>query len=997
MKTPSAQSRDQWSRSVSSARPLRSKPHRDPRRLRRLLFEQFEDRRVLATAEDDVYITFQNQPLVINPDGAWSNDTIRQWGCVEYNQEYWVGEEYHPAGTECIEDGWVGMSPDNATGDIATEPQGSLTDRVQGARAFIYTPPQNFIGTDSFTYWIDDEEDPAYATVTIIVRAPNVPPQTNNNSGYSTNEDTQLYVGGSGVLANDTDANGDVLTAELVDNATNGFVYLYADGSFTYTPYENEHGSDSFTYKAYDGAAYGNVATVSLTVQPANDPPIAVNDSFNFLQDTPIAINFLANDTDIDGGGTALSATNISDPPHGTITPYPDGTFAYTPDAGYTGSDSFTYQVSDGQVTSGAGTVSIQVKADGVEILADITPGMSYSGPGDKELMGGALYFGAGSSSGGRELWKTDGTTGGTVQVADIVPGSGHSNPSRLTNVNGTLYFTAVDGVHGRELWKSDGTEAGTMLVKDINEGPADSDSFIPAFHNVNGTLFFFANDGINGTELWKSNGTEAGTVLVKDITPGSAGTSWHISTAPGDVKGGFRVIGNTLYFAIINGTSAQFWKSDGTESGTVLVKDFGTNSGLEGLTNLNGTLIFSTNSPTGGKLWKSDGTTSGTTLLREFHSPYYTYNPFTEYDGGRAWSFALVNNKVYFSAANGTSSGLWVTDGYSANFVHSTGILSGSEYFGTSVAIGNTFYFKAADYQLWRSDGTTSGTYKVKDVEPDNTVVANGKLYFEGYDGIHGQEPWVSDGTSSGTKLLKELEPGNSIYSYAQEFINFNGSVVFTGFNTTYGSEPWILRPVNHPPAGTNKTVALVQDATFTFSIADFGFTDTNDSPPNTLAAVKITSLPAIGTLTNNGAAVSLGQLIPAADISTGKLRYAPPAGSYGSNLANFMFHVQDNGGPAGYGSELDPSPNTITINVNQLADIALTSFSTSGTDLKFEYTITGTPPPAYTIALFASPDGVARSKTISYSPSSIAPASSAKATRPTTWPNSAALASKR
>jgi ELWxxDGT repeat protein len=124
--------------------------------------------------------------------------------------------------------------------------------------------------------------------------------------------------------------------------------------------------------------------------------------------------------------------------------------------------------------------------------------------------------------------------------VKEINPSSNKFfGPRYLTNVNGTLFFAANDGTHGLELWKSDGTSAGTVMVKDIYPNPNSSVGRFPYytfFANVNGTLFFTATNGTSGYELWKSDGTSEGTVMVKDINPGSQSSTpfqltnvnWH-------------------------------------------------------------------------------------------------------------------------------------------------------------------------------------------------------------------------------------------------------------------------------------------------------------------------------------------------------------------------------------------------------------------------------------------------------------------------------------
>ena len=127
----------------------------------------------------------------------------------------------------------------------------------------------------------------------------------------------------------------------------------------------------------------------------------------------------------------------------------------------------------------------------------------------------------------------------------------------------------------------------------------------------------------------------------------------------------------------------------------------------------------------------------------------------------------------------------------------------------------------------------------------------------------------------------------------------------------------------VNDAPVGTSKTSHDDSRTQPTRSAsADFGFSDPNDNPANTLLAVKITTLPAAGTLTDNGVAVTAGQFVPVADITGGLLKFTPAANANGASYASFTFQVQDNGGTANGGVDTDPTPKTITVNVTSVND---------------------------------------------------------------------------
>ncbi len=189
-----------------------------------------------------------------------------------------------------------------------------------------------------------------------------------DSDSHTVDEDGTLSVDAAqGVLANDIDLDGDTLSASLTQDAEHGHVALNADGSFTYTPEANFSGTDTFTYQVSDGQGGQATATAMVTVTPTNDAPVADSDSHTVDEDGTLSVDaaqgVLANDTDLDGD--TLSASLIQDAEHGHVALNADGSFTYTPEANFSGTDTFTYQVSDGQ--GGQATTSAIVAVNEVE------------------------------------------------------------------------------------------------------------------------------------------------------------------------------------------------------------------------------------------------------------------------------------------------------------------------------------------------------------------------------------------------------------------------------------------------------------------------------------------------------------------------------------------------------------------------------------------------------------------------------------------------------
>jgi hypothetical protein len=264
-----------------------------------------------------------------------------------------------------------------------------------------------------------------------------------------------------------------------------------------------------------------------------------------------------------------------------------------------------------------------------------------------------------------------------------------------------------------------------------------------------------------------------------------------------------------------------------------------------------------------------------------------------------------------------------------------------------TTILEDHPYTFAAADFGFSDPIDAANGVHGADSFQAVKitTLPTAGTLTDNGVTVTVGQFVSVADITANKLVFAPAANANGTNYSNFTFQVQDNGGTANGGIDTDASPNTFTFNvtPVNDPPAGTNKTVTINEDGTFTFAVADFGFSDPNDTPANSLKAVEITTLPGAGLLTDNGVAVGVGQFVAVADINANKLVFAPAANANGANYANFTFQVQDDGGTANGGIDTDASPNTFTVNVNSVND------APSGTDK----TITTNEDTAYTFAM--------------------------------------------
>ena len=364
--------------------------------------------------------------------------------------------------------------------------------------------------------------------------------------------------------------------------------------------------------------------------------------------------------------------------------------------------------------------------------------------PGQREYtitsmlpFGGRLLFGTNNSASGPSLWSADPASGAVIELVHLDRLDAFSN-FWLTDAGSWVLFLLNDGSRDAEIWRSDGTSGGSTLVARLPGTSAFNDFDFTPFR---GGVIFQAADSLHGEELWFSDGTAAGTRRIADLRPGAGGSS------PGD----FVISDGMIYYSADDSVSGrELWVTDGTSEGTRRITDINpgeASSRVGAITPLYGSLYFyAVDNGTNYEPYVSDGTPEGTRMLADIRPD----------NGSFPSDFTAFRDEVFCIASDGSGSELWALHPKGAapprrvRDIHPLG----SSSISAMTVWNDLLYFAANDgrhgSELWRSDGTETGTFLLADIDtltqqgasPSDPTPFRGGLYYSAFDKDHGREP---------------------------------------------------------------------------------------------------------------------------------------------------------------------------------------------------------------------------------------------------------------
>ena len=366
--------------------------------------------------------------------------------------------------------------------------------------------------------------------------------------------------------------------------------------------------------------------------------------------------------------------------------------------------------------------------------------------------------------------------------------------------VDGKFYFFSDDGVHGRELWRSDGTALGTFLIRDLCPGTCGTRfPYWSDMAALGDQVVFAADDGVHGLELWITDGSALGTRLVADLRPGYSSSFIQTLTSAGD---------QAFFVAHVDDQRYALWRTDGTAKGTYSITPPGPGESFSPSSIHPGPgFLYLCNAGWAGQagLWRSDGSSNGTTFV----APVDCW----QNSIGKRGTMTVSPTGVLFFQGSPLASydeELWRSDGTAAGTFRVKDIVPGAEgswpiglaWLGSELlftANGASTYF-----ELWRTDGTEAGTVAIPLADEaypytgwGSWTVAGGRYYFAAEDPAHGLEPWVYDGLTAWRVTDLVPGPGSAILWGSPDFSlpffeAFGTEALFTATDGVFGTELW-------------------------------------------------------------------------------------------------------------------------------------------------------------------------------------------------------------